>query len=191
MDNIIHPFQLPIYTSKIPKEDFNVIKQDTSEYIKKNINNFSLPFDCPTLSTINVEREKNIQSLTLENQITFHLQKYWEVWKFQTNLNLYIEEIWVNIAKKGAYQEIHHHEDSFFSGILYIDVTNESGNLQFLNPLSSEGILMKNPLILEKEYPIIPTNGLLVLFPGWLPHRVQVNNLDNERISLSFNIKNK
>jgi len=29
----------------------------------------------------------------------------------------------------------------------------------------------------------------LIMFPGWLPHGVSANELDEDRVSLSFNVK--
>ena len=34
-----------------------------------------------------------------------------------------------------------------------------------------------------------PTEGELILFPGWLDHGVQTNDTDDERVSVSFNIR--
>ena len=36
---------------------------------------------------------------------------------------------------------------------------------------------------------ISPIENLLVVFPAWVPHGVEINLSDEERISLSFNFK--
>ena len=33
-----------------------------------------------------------------------------------------------------------------------------------------------------------PTNGDLVVFPGWMPHDIEPNTSSKERISIAFNI---
>ena len=39
------------------------------------------------------------------------------------------------------------------------------------------------------NYSFIPNEGLLVLFPSHLQHDVEVNKSDEDRISVSFNLK--
>ena len=42
------------------------------------------------------------------------------------------------------------------------------------------------------DYPIntiSPKENMLVVFPAWVPHAVEINLSDEERISLSFNFK--
>ena len=42
------------------------------------------------------------------------------------------------------------------------------------------------------DYPINtikPKENMLVVFPAWVPHAVEINLSDEERISLSFNFK--
>ena len=36
---------------------------------------------------------------------------------------------------------------------------------------------------------ILPKENMLVVFPAWVPHAVEINLSDEERISLSFNFK--
>tara|TARA_Y100000746_G_C15417425_1_gene412840 strand:- start:1030 stop:1185 length:156 start_codon:yes stop_codon:yes gene_type:complete len=38
---------------------------------------------------------------------------------------------------------------------------------------------------------IVPKENMLVVFPAWLPHALEINLSDEERISLSFNFKLK
>ena len=37
------------------------------------------------------------------------------------------------------------------------------------------------------KIPVKPAEKLLIVFPSWLPHSVEFNDADVERISLSFN----
>ena len=37
------------------------------------------------------------------------------------------------------------------------------------------------------KIPVKPEEKLLIVFPSWLPHSVEPNDIDEERISLSFN----
>jgi hypothetical protein len=37
------------------------------------------------------------------------------------------------------------------------------------------------------RWSVIPTNGLVVAFPGWLTHYVEPNHSDETRISIAYN----
>jgi hypothetical protein len=141
MDNIIHPFQIPIYQSFIDEKSFIQIKEDTDNFINKNFNLFKDKWDCPTLTTQGIPIEQNIKSNKLVEEIQYHVQNFWNVWKFTTVKELSIKEIWVNISKKGSYQEVHDHGDYLFSGTIYTNVDKHSGDFVLQSPLSVEHIL--------------------------------------------------
>lgn len=184
-------FYTPIIVTSISKDDFSTIKQDTINYITNNKNKFSKAWRCPTLSTINVPREDNIKSIVLEKVLKNITETYCKEYNFP-KVKLNIKDIWVNIAPKGAYQEIHVHLDFItkylFSGVLYIDVDENSGGLRLENPLKQlYHYTLPNPLMDDKF--IQPENGMLVSFPSWLRHEAQINNSDKDRISISWNIE--
>ena len=110
-------------------------------------------------------------------------------WFGNIPLNAKIKEMWLNIAKKGGYQEEHNHGSVMFSGVFYLQVNEESGYFQFINPLESEAILMGYSDIFQELYTIVPKNGMIVLFPGWMRHKALPNRTDQDRISISFNIE--
>jgi uncharacterized protein (TIGR02466 family) len=188
MNNIIYPFPLPVYQDFIDKENFELIKKDTYNFISKNKKLFEQPWISPTFTTCYHSKDINIKSNILESQIKFKINQYFKEWEFFELYNLEIDKIWVNIAKKGSYQEEHNHSISLFSGVLYIEVNKDSGNFQFINPLSAEQILTPNSNKFKNDYTIYPSNGMIIIFPGWLNHRVLPNNSNEDRISISFNI---
>lgn len=189
MSNIYLPFQTPIYQSYIEKNSFSQIKKDVKSFIHNNNNLFSSIWDCPTLTTQNIVLEKNIKSKLLEEEIKNHVKEYYNFWKFNKPCSLNIEQLWVNISNQGSYQEIHDHGNYLFSGSIYIKVNDKSGNLVLYNSLSAENILMHCSSIFDKTCSINPKNSMIVLFPGWMKHRVSQNKSDLNRISVSFNIK--
>ena len=190
MKNNIYPFSLPIYFKIIKEENYLKIKEDVNNFISTEKELFEIPkgWQCDTLSTINVPAQKNINSITLNNTIQKSVEEYYNSWNYENSLNLFLERVWVNVASPKAYQETHSHYKALFSGVLYIDVDKDSGDICFLNPLGTESILMENPKTLRHDYRITPQNGLLLIFPGWLDHSVFPNNTSKNRISISFNI---
>lgn len=108
-----------------------------------------------------------------------------------------ITQSWINILKKWSGHPSHIHANSYLSGVFYLDVDPENGN-----PIEFERLDEYFSLKLGDEghddprkhykhiYPNIKVNamnGHLLLFPSTLRHRVGINELDDARISLSFN----
>ena len=100
---------------------------------------------------------------------------------------------WCNINPKGAYNIRHVHNDTniFLSGVYYVKVPENSGTIRFWDP---RGALMHiqrdheyfNDAIAYEE--IIPEPGLLLYFPTWIEHEVTPNEVDEDRITISFNL---
>ena len=191
MENLIYPFSYPIYHSSIDKKNFLKIENDVKDYIKNNINLFTKQWDCPTLSTAqkNLSYKEIIKSKTLNDQIKIHVEKYFKAWKFKLPCDISIHELWVNLGKKGSYQEAHHHHSVLFSGTIYINVDNTSGDFVLYNPLNAESILMHCSKTFTDLCQVTPKNSDIIIFPGWLRHRVAENKSNLNRISLTFNIK--
>ena len=109
---------------------------------------------------------------------------------------------WYNVNYKYSSNREHTHPRSFLSGVYYIKVPENSGNITFLrsntehdkmefihNKISEEGLQIDNNRI-NSEYWYTPIEGMLILFPGHLTHYVRQNlttEIDDRRISLSFN----
>lgn len=187
MNNIIYPFQIPIYQSFIDINSFIQIKKDVDDYIKTNQNIFHQPWNCNTLSTYGLPLPIQIYSEVLNEKIKSSIEEYYKFWNYPNSFSVEIGNYWLNIAKKGSYQEVHHHSDSLFSGVVYLNVNEESGNFNLVNPLSSESILLKEPPNFNLTYNVTPQNGMIIIFPGWMLHRVLSNNSNIDRISMSFN----
>lgn len=84
-------------------------------------------------------------------------------------------EYWFNIAGPGESTGRHNHKDeAVISGVFYLKVPENSGDLRF--HLDDEGEV----IVPAKE-------GEMVLFPADLDHSVGVNRSGEERISLAFN----
>lgn len=87
-------------------------------------------------------------------------------------------EFWFNSAETGeSTSEHNHNKDALISGVLYLQVPGNSGNLFFKKGKSH-----------ELEVPA--EKGKLVLFPSQLDHYVPENQSRSDRISLSFNCFN-
>ena len=111
-----------------------------------------------------------------------------------------IVQMWINVNGKNAYNISHRHPLADFSGVLWIKQTPEQGRFVFDNMdvgyrdcsslyFMNRDYLIKNKMLPEwhPEY----KDGSIIIFPAMFTHRVEQNETDEDRISLSFNIKLK
>jgi len=82
---------------------------------------------------------------------------------------LEITGCWANVSSPGAPHRMHTHPNNFLSGVYWPPVTE-------LTAYNTDQVVL----------PVTP--GTLILFPAWLPHSVDINGSDRERISVSFNL---
>ena len=94
---------------------------------------------------------------------------------------------WVNINKKGDYNQYHTHPNSDLSVIWYI--TDNFNTLQFKNPFEHNRIRLYKNIDIEKANLVYDcTAGHILVFPSDLDHCVLPHTEDTLRISVSFNI---
>jgi len=102
-----------------------------------------------------------------------------------------INECWVNVYGKGHSQEVHCHPNHVFSGIYYPKAPEGCGEVVFHSPLSDQ---MLEPPLTEPTalnmptFRVQPIPGRLVLFRSWLRHSVMPTEVEDDRISIAFNI---
>ena len=89
--------------------------------------------------------------------------------------------IWGNISSTTHYNQIHNHGSVIgeFSGVYYLQVFPDSGNIVFYDDFFLNKI----------EY--TPIVGDLLIFPSYLQHSVSPNNNSKDRISIAFNFEIK
>ena len=113
------------------------------------------------------------------------------------NSRLDIVNYWININGPQSYNMVHDHPNSHLSGVFYIDVPENSGHISFGNPQSfvshTELVTYTNSAREQhNQYVqnfIKPIKGLLLIFPAHLKHGVLPNQSNEDRISISFNIR--
>lgn len=120
-----------------------------------------------------------------------------EGFSFKTN-HIDIDNMWANVNPKYSYNKFHTHPNSFFSGVYYIQVPKNSGNICFYDPRTENErmtpVYDEIPLQQRREIGYEALEGRIIMFPAWLAHDVDMNLTDEigdkeYRISLSFNIK--
>ena len=94
-----------------------------------------------------------------------------------------LSNIWFNINYKGSYNTIHTHPGSILGGVLYVNVPENSGDINFQHQDSHS-----LSLIQHTSFSIMPYDGLMLLFPASLSHGVGMNYSDQPRFSIAFNL---
>ena len=106
-------------------------------------------------------------------------------------------DAWVNINKPGDYNVKHNHPFCNLAGVLWIKCSENCGNIEFENPSGFQTYREIDSYIddfkdrnnIYPAYFFPPIEGRVLVFPSYLSHQVQENKSDEDRISVSFNIK--
>lgn len=100
---------------------------------------------------------------------------------------------WLNINDTRQCMNIEHIHGNVFSGVFYLLTPEESGKLVFQNYAINRmwdgcNLTSQKNEFTGERIRIKPVEGNIILFPSYLPHSVETNNHDKERISISFNM---
>ncbi len=114
-----------------------------------------------------------------------------EIRQFESTLRLVA---WANVNRSGAFNQIHTHPGSQWSGVYYVspgefkdDDIKFAGQLQIHDPRERAEMVMHPGTPFGNPFRIEPRPGMMVLFPAWLAHSVNVFYSQTTRISVSFN----
>ena len=86
--------------------------------------------------------------------------------------------------------------NSSLSGVYYVRSNEQSGRIRFRDPRAGKR-MDPWPVAADEEADqrhwdrvhYKPVAGRLIMFPSWLEHDVEPNMSDEERISISFNMR--
>tara|TARA_B100000925_G_C21938227_1_gene443353 strand:+ start:499 stop:1083 length:585 start_codon:yes stop_codon:yes gene_type:complete len=181
-------FPSPIWSGKffnVDNEDIenfsSALRQRTSGVIKSNYGGWQ---------SDSIGRGHSVGIDTLVDNLD---REIYEICK-QTSLpQLEIYNIWINVNPKNCFNIQHDHIGAVFTGVYYVKAKEGNGNIRFERPDNARFFL---PDLTENqkqnyfntqmcEYKSI-TNAIYI-FPGWLPHSVEPNLINEDRISVSFN----
>lgn len=127
------------------------------------------------------------------NGVLEHAKNYAKLLKVNTNLA--VGNFWLNINNFKDSNSPHYHPGSIFSGVYYVNVPKNSGNIVFQNSLSNYLDLFWPDEVIENynnytssEFQVLPVVNHLIIFPSWLQHYVKPNLSKEPRVSISFNV---
>ena len=126
-----------------------------------------------------------MKNLVIEsNQNYFERDSVFEYYVDKSNNLDY--NIWTNVNEVGSKNVIHSHKTDAWAGIYYVQAEG-TGNLMFYNPANLlNECKFNSPFI--RNTGIQPKDGMLILWPGWIPHEVIENKSNRQRINIAWGI---
>lgn len=101
---------------------------------------------------------------------------------------------WANINRQGHFNQVHTHPGNQWSGVYYVaagqyeeDEIDFPGQLQIHDPRAGAELIPHPGMPFGHPFRIEPKAGMMVIFPAWLGHSVNVFYSQTTRISVSFN----
>ena len=193
-NQILKFFPEPVFKYKFDKA--KIFNKELAEYIynlqKEDKNGISR-------SNRGGWHSKNFE-LTDQNSIQFkfalEVQIYildaFKKFGWNTTKNIRIKEMWSIINQKDDFNVIHTHPNCYLSAAYYVKAPDGCGKFVIETP----NIAKKHfyPPIAQSNELNTSLNGLeinegdLLLFPGYLPHKVAKNESEEDRIVISFNV---
>ena len=197
MDNpeVLKFFPTPVF--KFRFEKFRTFNEELSNYIYKLYEIDSKGVDRSNRGGWHSKTFELNDKNSIQLKFALELQKY--ILKTFTNLgwktenqNIRIREMWAIINKKDDFNVVHTHPNSLLSAAYYVKAPNNCGRFQIedLNIVkrhASPLIANQNELNMNVAG-LEVTEGDLLIFPVYLPHKVARNETDDDRIVISFNV---
>jgi uncharacterized protein (TIGR02466 family) len=178
-------FPIPIYTTtlnrKFTKQEMNFVEENKKNTYKNEGN----------ITSKDTYVLNNLSFKNLKEEINFVIKDYFnKIISPKNNLSCYITQSWLNYTEETQFHHIHHHPNSFISGVLYFNADINNDNIKFHNERDNFFEIEPfnyNPLN-SPSWSIPVETGLIILFPSSTKHSVQIKKGNNLRISLAFNV---
>lgn len=93
---------------------------------------------------------------------------------------------WTNVNEPMSRNVLHAHKTGIFSGVYYIQGT-DTGDLRLINPANTlTECNVFSPF--TRDFYYTPKDRDLILWPSWLPHEVETNTSNRQRINIAYDI---
>lgn len=96
-----------------------------------------------------------------------------------------------NIDRRFGFSESHSHINSVLSGVFYLTIPDNSGDIVFERPDAQEyqfKIATNNTQYTNRSYRVTPRENMALFFPSFMKHSVSVHKIQDheKRISIAF-----
>jgi len=179
-------FPTPIYYYQFTDSTLSVIQSEIIDCIPNFEDTLTNPWDDSVLTSFKYNSTDNFldSSPILKEHIIQHVQNF-----INSNIDFEITDSWLNVCKQYGYQNYHSHPLSDISGTYYVQTNSNDGNIKFKpESISYQSSKLLDVLNVSRNATYVPKIGQLLLFPSFLQHTVLMNNTEDDRISISFNV---
>jgi len=186
MPTIHKIFPTPIYTETIPVTDEVLMFAKQARYERMNSKNGSYTVDKYVLNDEKLKPLKTNILKALNNYVYENLN-------VSKKYNFELQNSWINEHIKGDWAQIHDHTNCLISGVYFIKIPENSGDLlihKTNTTLFTRTIELSYDI--ENEFnndniTFKPKEGGLILFPSHLYHSVTISNTNELRYTMAFN----
>ena len=197
-ENLKLLFPTPIWEATIGDEQLNRQLETAIYEFEQNDKQFEFhkyPFGYTNYMTGN-NLAKDPRFKPLVKKIFAEARKFLAEMKLKEPDAYYLSifDMFCNINRKHSRHNAHRHERSELSGVYYVKAPEGSADLIGHSPL--EPLMMHVSLdFFEENSPFTkayqhmpPQTGKLLIFPSWFLHEVDLHLIDEDRLSISFNM---
>jgi uncharacterized protein (TIGR02466 family) len=133
---------------------------------------------------------KNSELQRLNEMLLFYVNDaFTRIHNPRQECELYITQSWLNFSSENQYHHEHTHKNSFYSAVLYLQVTEEDNITLYHPTYDNRYEIYSNhyDLYNSSSWQVPVKDNMLLIFPSSLPHSVPSVKHNNMRVSLSFN----
>jgi|TARA_R110000824_G_scaffold89525_1_gene219426 uncharacterized protein (TIGR02466 family) len=187
---VVGIFPTPIY-SNILENNFSKKEKNFLEKQIKIVKESTLSLKKAKLGipkNVYILNSKELKNL--KNNLLLEIKNYFkEIIDTSNQVEPYINQSWLNFTVKGAKHYSHYHENSYLSGVLYLEIDKTDKIIFAKSNYLQIDIEPKNYNPFNSQNWHLPiTKNQVLLFPSRLFHSVETKVGDKDRISLAFNV---
>lgn len=187
--NIVPLFSSPLYTNHIEYDRDKILKfikniEYKEEFRREELND--------NLGFLTVDKHilDNKNFLDLKKNILNEIENFLHR-SLIINKPYQIYQSWITKTPPNCKSNYHTHT-SVFSGVFYLDTPKNSGEIMFKNfyakHIFDEDEFLHGNYLNAQNWHVEPKDGLLIMFPSHVHHKISTNFSNQDRYSLAFDI---
>ena len=194
-EQILKLFPQPVFKYKI--DNFEKINKELLEFIYKEFEKDKLGVKKSNINgwhskTFDLHDQNGVPKKFLDH-LDIYIKNVFKNYGWVYNSEkVKCTSMWSIINKRGNFNVEHSHSNNYLSAAYYVKAPKNCGNFKASNPnIINRNFFPKSKQANElnaKMATIKVEEGDLLIFPAYLPHSVEENESDHDRVLISFNI---
>ena len=178
-------FPTPVYRSKLARK----FTEKELRFVQKMRKKFTS--NVGNITSANSYVLDNPSFTTLKKEMDLFIEDYFsKIVLPPETISPYITQSWLNYTETKGYHHRHNHQNSYLSGILYINADEAHDKITFAHNRYDQIKLSPTKWNLFNSdswfFPV--KTGEIIMFPSHMTHLVEKKQGKNTRVSLSFNV---